>query len=226
MPSLRRGHVLAGLCFVLTLSWGSARADSPLPALWEKAVQALNSGRYSEAAPLLEEWTLQARHAHTLSSEAYYNLALSYWHLKQAGKAVYYLAWSASLQAAPWNAWRTLHLLDGIQSSLGIRDSVSDDPTFRFFLLLNRNTILFLLCAAAWLVGASGLLWSRRKRQRMVHATLWGTACVALGIAGFGLLTSHASAFCKTATPLTSRSSAPPIPNPKTCLSICRPARW
>jgi hypothetical protein len=117
---------------------------------WSQGLAALRSHDSARAIDLFTSFLRETEGAGDSSPEAHHNLALALWEKGDHGAAVFHFLRAATLTGSPWQALRSLELLDGIQRELGIHDGVTDHTFFQIFLLGTPSLALVIFCIGFW----------------------------------------------------------------------------
>ncbi len=187
--------VLAALA-VATLGIAIARDHAHSPVLtgeaaagWSTAMTHLEKGEAAMARQALARWIAAAEAKGIRSPEAYFNLAIAHWGLKEPGPAG--SAVLRSLLATPSLAQiaRAHSILAAMQRELGVSDTVARENRFLARIWLTDNGLTFFLMLAFWsAIGISLWLYQQRPtiRRRDILGSMTPTA-IALLVASFGL---------------------------------------
>lgn len=185
--------VLAALSLLGTLLWRNAHRPvipAELQPQWEAAVSLLEKGNYRSARDSLVQWIAEAHPKGIDSPEAYYNLSIAHWEMKEPGPSASALLNSLLLSQSLSQIARSATALARMQIDLGISDGITRELRFQARVWLTDNGLTFLMMLAFWsLIGVG--LWFWRFHGQLTWLQRAGIALgpiVIFAVAGTGLL--------------------------------------
>ncbi|MFM8314998.1 MAG: hypothetical protein ACKOA8_12000 [Deltaproteobacteria bacterium] len=177
-----RGVALAGFVYFATSSF-PVNASTSIESLWSQSLEDYKKGDLAGACTKLEDWVKIQKENRVESPEAYFNLALCSWKLKQPAQSTTYLFQSFILRNSIFKRFSDLKLLQTLQREIGIRDNLPGRYSFILPTVIPPWIFLLLGLVGFWILILYLLFFRTRPHLRWLFlSSLAVTWTLALGL--------------------------------------------